>query len=339
MPPKKPPKKKRVTSGKPQSPSSIVIAHSSSPASPYADGSLNLVNDANQIAALISLCFPLILQSEFKSYVIQHLDSMFSCIGKPSFGEIDSIFSCLISGYNDCRVAHPMLLCHRLRLIVRHQADITKSLHDAFLIDCTLSRTTKKSRAKRESTFTDTVIRTRVSSALTDSSQDHLFRTLIIYFPYAGCFFTTALQLHVTSAHNSPGHLQFSPIPYSWLRLRYVDGKPAQGSFISEIHRTWSMDWTTPMNPNICHCIQFSDLEDGAPLLAPDIMSDKIFPVQQSARAHYRKLLAESPSNKFGCRRYVKASLHKSLPNTCLQYDVFVQGDMVFQITTHDCNC
>ena len=95
-----PPKKKRVTKGKPQPPSAPVIAHSSPPVSPYADGCLNVINDANQIAALVSLCFPVIVQKEFESYVVQHLDSVFSSISHPSFGEIDAIFSCLLSGYN-----------------------------------------------------------------------------------------------------------------------------------------------------------------------------------------------------------------------------------------------
>ena len=333
-----PPKKKRVIKGKPQSPSSTVIANSSPPASPYADGSLNVINDANQIAALISLCFPVILQNEFESYVVQHLDSVFSSICHASFGEIESIFSCVLSGYNDCRSTHPILLPHRLRLNGCLQSDLTQSLHDAFLIDCTLSRTTKKPRVKRESTFTDTIIRTRVSGSLAECVNDHLFRTLIIYFPYAGCFFTTARQLHSITSSVSPSHMAFTPLPYSWLRLRYVDGKPAQGAFISKIHRSWSMDWTRPQDPNICHCIQFSDLEDGAPLLAPDIIRDQHYPDQKSARALYRKLLADSPSNKYGCRRYVKESFHSSLPNTCLHYDVFLHGDMVFQITTHDCN-
>jgi hypothetical protein len=338
MPPKMPPNKKRVISGKPQPPSASVIAHSSPPTSPYSDGALNVVNDANQIASLISLCFPFCLQSEFVSFAVQRLYSLFSSIGKPSFCEIESIFSCLLSGYNDCRAAHPIILPHRLRLIACHQVDITKSLHDAFLIDCTLSRTTKKSRVKCESTFTDTVIRTRVSPSLAESANDHLFRTLILYFPYAGCFFTTARQLHTTPSGDSSSQFQFSPIPYSWLRLRYADGKPAKGSFISSIHRSWSMDWTTPNNPNICHCIQFSDLEDGAPLLAPDIIREQHFHDQKSARALFRQLLADSPSNKFGCRRYVKGSFHHSIPRTCLHYDVFLQGDMVFQITTHDHN-
>jgi hypothetical protein len=328
------PKKKR----KPQPPSATVIAHSSPPVSPYSDGCLNVVTDASQIAALISLCFPVIVQSEFESYVVHHLYSVFSSIGQPSFGEIESIFSCLLSGYNDCRAAHPSLFFHRLRLNGCQQVDLTQSLHDAFLIDCTLSRTTKKPRVKRESTFTETVIRTRVSPSLANSVNDHLFRTLILYFPYAGCFFTTARKFHTVSSGDSPAHLEFTPIPYSWLRLRYVDGKPAVGAFISVIHRTWSMDWTSPQDPNICHCIQFSDIEDGAPLLAPDIINGQHYPNQKSARVQYRKLLAESPSNKYGCRRYVKASFHQSLPNTCLHYDVFLQGDMVFQITTHDCN-
>jgi hypothetical protein len=57
---------------------------------------------------------------------------------------------------------------------------------------------------------------------------------------------------------------------------------------------------------------------------------------QSEARSLYRQLLSASPSNKHGCRRYVKLSFHRHLPSTTLHYDVSTHGDMVFQITTHD---
>ena len=90
--------------------------------------------------------------------------------------------------------------------------------------------------------------------------------------------------------------------------------------------------------PNICHCIHFSDFEDGSPLLSPDVIGSRVFTEgdQANARALYRQLLLSSPSNKHGCRRYVKSSFHSFIPRSTLHYDVSIHGDMVFQITTHD---
>ena len=226
-------KRKHTGDGKPQAPSAAVVTHSSPLDTPYCDGGLNVVNDAREMAALILLCFPVSLQAELEARVVHHLDSIFSSVGKPSFGEMDVIFSCLLSGYNDCRRAHPSLLRSSLRLADCSQSDVTNSLHDAFLIDCTLSHTTKKPRVKRESIFTETVIRMRVTAAFAGRATDYLFRTLLLYFPYAGCFFTIAWQLHVAASVETSRHREFSPIPFSWLRLRYADRKPAQGSFIS----------------------------------------------------------------------------------------------------------
>ena len=222
-------KRKRGGTRKPQSPSTTVVAHSSPPASPYCDGGFNVVNDTHQIAALISLCFPISLQANFEAQVVQHLDSLFSCIGKPSFGEISPIFSCLLSGYNDCRSANPSILPNWLRLASCCESDITKSLHDAFLIDCTLSRTTKKSRVKRESVFTETDIRTRVSAALADRSNDHFFRTLILYFPYAGCFFTIARQLHATSTAQDPPPSRIYPLTVLVVAVALLEWQTCSG--------------------------------------------------------------------------------------------------------------
>jgi hypothetical protein len=338
MPPKKKRSNKCSTVGKPQSPSAFVVAHSDTPSTPYFDGCFNFVNDANQIAFLFSLCFPHSLRGELERSFVRRIDSVFSSIGQPSFHEIASIFTCILSGYNDCRRSHPLLLPTRLCLRDVVPAEITHVIHDAFLLDCTLSRTTKKPRAKCESTFSDTVLRTRVSRSLLDADTDYLFRTLILYFPYAGCFFTMARQFKSSEPFNIPQSHVFVPLPYSWLRLRYTDGKPASGSFISHIHRTWSLDWTPRETPNICHCIQFSDFEDGSPLVAPDVIAADVFGYhnQAEARTLYRQLLLSAPSNKHGCRRYVKSSFHHHIPLTTLHYDVATHGDMVFQITTHD---
>jgi predicted SnoaL-like aldol condensation-catalyzing enzyme len=73
-------------------------------------------------------------------------------------------------------------------------------------------------------------------------------------------------------------------------------------------------------------------------LVAPDVIGTQVFSEgdQAEARILYRQLLTSSPSNKHGCRRYVKQSFHKHIPRTTLHYDVATHGDMVFQITTHD---
>jgi hypothetical protein len=98
------------------------------------------------------------------------------------------------------------------------------------------------------------------------------------------------------------------------------------------------MDWSPGAISNLCHCIHFSDFEAGSPLVAPDVIASKVFTEgnQASARALYRELLLSAPSNKHGCRRYVKLSFHHLIPRTTLHYDVATHGDMVFQITTHD---
>ena len=142
---------------------------------------------------------------------------------------------------------------------------LTHVIHDALLLNCTLSRTTKKPRANRESTFSHTVICTRVSKSLVDSDTDHLFPTLTLYLPYAGYFFTMAHHFTSSGSNIHSSSPQFVPLPFSWLRLQYKDGQPAGGSLISRIHRTWSMDWCPGPTPNICHCTQFSNFEDGPP--------------------------------------------------------------------------
>jgi hypothetical protein len=339
---KKTPKKRRVKQGpkvgKPQSPAALVVSHTTTPNTSYFEEIFDFVNDANQIATLISLCFPRSIRPEFERNVVKHIHAVFSSIGQPSFKEIASIFNSIISGYNQCRRSHPILLPLPLRLCDVSPVDLTHVIHDAFLLDCTLSRTSKKPRANRESTFSETVLRTRVSKGLVDPESDYLFRTLILYLPYAGCFFTMARQFTPSSANVLICPREFVPLPFSWLRLRYNDGKPAAGSFISHIHRTWSLDWSPSPIPNICHCIHFSDYEEGSPLLAPDSIGDQVFTEddQCAARALYRQRLLASPSNKHGCRRYVKSAFHRVIPRTTLHYDVSTQGEMVFQITTHD---
>jgi hypothetical protein len=110
MSPKKKRSNKRSKVGKPQAPAAIVVAHSNTPDSPYSDGCFNFVNDANQIASLISLCIPVSIRTEFESNVVKHIHAVFSSIGQPSFKEIASILTSIISGYNQCRRSHPSLL-------------------------------------------------------------------------------------------------------------------------------------------------------------------------------------------------------------------------------------
>jgi hypothetical protein len=62
----------------------------------------------------------------------------------------------------------------------------------------------QEARTKCESKFSDTVLRTRVSKSLVDSDTDYLFRTLILYLPYAGCFFTMARQFNSSTAIPCP---------------------------------------------------------------------------------------------------------------------------------------
>ena len=237
--------------------------------------------------------------------------------------------------------------CGFEKVVVKQQDTwaLTHECHCAFLVDCTLERTNRAKRSvskmSSKSFFDDTVVHIRTSKAMMEDKNDMLFRDLIIVLPFAGVFYTTSMT-------NNGFSRRYVPLPWTWLRLRHDNGKPAAGAFVRHIHRCLSIDWgknrlNNVENPTLAyHCYQMNDAETGTPLLPPDVYLASRKPISwrkcslnnHALRVKYRKLLEDSPSQRYGCRRYVIGALHQNSGDGCLRYDQRIDGDATFYITT-----
>ena len=156
------------------------------------------------------------------------------------------------------------------------------------------------------------------------------------------------------------------PLPLSWLRLRHKDGQPAtNGGFVKKIHTCWGLDWGKCLPGTIKktkECYQWSDVEDGSPLLPPDVYlnldngtDDNIESTEtrildhHTLREEYRTklIIDKNDSDKKGNRRYVNGALHRELwlqsavsagHPTPLLYDQRIHGDITFIIRTRMSN-
>ena len=331
-------KKNKRNKKKPQPPGGPVAHLSQSLDGCYDEGLHSTSTFPHQVASLLSLCFPPECKITIHQCVIRNIATIFSLDLPPGIQDMDSILACVAGGVREARQVHTSSIPHEFTFSVIQPVSITHEVHDAVLIDCVLSCRRKKSRQTATSTFSETLAITLVSSSFITSGFDHLFRTLLVYIPLAGIFYTTARSLSTNSSLSydlSAGH---TPLPFSWLRLRYTTGQPALGSFIKRINRCWKIDFTNNSNSIVHHCIQFSDKEDSTPLVPPDVIGGNSIPDVKAARARYRELLQKASSNRFGCRRYVRNAFHQLLPQTCLVYDQVTNGDAIFQVTTRDDN-
>jgi hypothetical protein len=202
----------------------------------------------------------------------------------------------------------------------------------AFIVDCSLSRAHKKPRAKNECMFTETVYRVRCKPQYTTDSYDHLFRTIIVIVPYASVFITNSRTF---TKSNGPAIL-----PISWLRLDERSGAPAKGSYIKTLQRSWQVNRISIPLQNVTQvmaCYQFDDACISTPILCPDVFPcGDTYADKASRRLEYRCLLEQSPSNRFGCRRYVKGWYHRDIPDSCYIYDFDLESDTVIRVTVLD---
>jgi len=333
-----PPVKKRCTSRpgkKSQSSGQPAVLHSEPMAGSHVSGLLQVATYPQQIAAMFSLCFPMEVRCSLLDNIRKEVSKFFSEFAPPTINQIDTLIACLSSGYIRTREVMSEKLLYPLRVEVVPTAEITHTVPDAILLDCILSRVNKKPRVNRSSKFSETIIKTRVTKSLLLSEHDELFRTIILIFPHAGVFYTSARTMMLHDGALEPC-TTFTPLPYSWLRLKFRSGQPAAGAFIKKIHKSWTFNYLPTSNATVSHCLQFSDEQDGCPLMVPDLIQGVMYEDPRSARPIYRHLLETSSSNKFGCRRYVRGAFHKSIPPTCFVYDQRKMGDMIFHVTTHD---
>ena len=238
---------------------------------------------------------------------------------------------------------------------------VTKTIHNAFILECTLSRTRyreirKKTTHVSSSIFEDPVMMIRTNKNLCLDENDHLFRDIIILFPLAGVFYTCVRQFQELSRSSNITSSSV-PLPLSWLRLRHKDGQPASNAFLKKIHRCWSLDWGEQLTNNdktVKECYQWSDVENGSPLLPPDVYLDDKGKIEKPgnkqsmthhmSREQYRTrlIINRNDSDKKGSRRYVSGALHRNLwlqmssgthPRP-LVYDHRIRGNITFIVQT-----
>lgn len=212
---------------------------------------------------------------------------------------------------------------------------------DGFLLECVLNRKkkadTKKSKAKVESQFSENI---PMCTYPINEGSDNQWSTVILVVPQASVFY---LASHGDKVNSNESRVGFHTLPMSWLRIHRKTGTPASGSFIKSIQsvtrlHTGKIDRSTTVMP----AYQLDDFEDGAPLLAPDFYRTKeprSIGTQAEARQVYNCLLNEaktSGSFRYGCRRYIRGSVHSQIPATCFVLDQTKMGNVVMPVTVRD---
>ena len=172
-----------------------------------------------QVAGLISLCFPPQSTLTIQECIIRQIPKKFSLAIPPGIQEMDSILACVSGGVKEARNIHPACIPNTMELSIIEPSVVTYEVHDAYLLECVLSRTCKKYRRKSASTFSETLLLTRAPKLYTYSCHDHFFHTLLVYIPLAGIFYTTARMLP-SQATSTPSLFPtdgYTPLPFSWL--------------------------------------------------------------------------------------------------------------------------
>lgn len=163
---------------------------------------------------------------------------------------------------------------------------------------------------------------------------EHRQKWWAIVLPHAGVFYLCN--------HKSNGK-QMTTLPISWLRLHCRTGCPSNGGFFWHIDSVWAMDTSNDsIGRQQIRCYQFDDYEDGVPLLPPDYYCGCNVASDRKSRELYRKLMkSQHPSSESfrkGCRRYIKGSQHKRIPDSCLVLDQRVVGDFDLQVVCRSSN-
>ena len=275
------------------------------------------------LCEMFSLCLPGDdVQQAFIQHSLPYLKSVLRPFQRPSVPHIPIFIKEIKRGFKELQLTRSSISHHDLRIQEAIPLQLTHELHGAFMLDCTLSRTHRKPRFPYNQPYYEVIHRTRTSRELCSTEFDHIFRTVIIIFPYASVFWTTAftsdnskflceLQCGIGKSITTSS---LTPLPLSWLRLVYTTGEPALGSFIKSINRVWTINYVVSNElPKVIHSIQFDDGDVDTPLLPPDCIGDNIINKIQDRRTFYRALFEKSGSNKIGCRRYVTGALYRSI--------------------------
>ena len=304
------------------------------------------------LTEMVSLCLPSFLQVIFVRQCTQQLNQHFPHPSvRSSVPDTPILIPHIRQALSDLQSTSSSIPGqHSLQIQEAVSLQLTHELHDAFLVDCVLSRTHKKPRIPDESPYYELVHRTRTSRELCSDQFDDIFRTDIIIFPYTSVFWTSAFVSDPTrifsEVQSGIGSTittsSLVPLPISWLRIVYKTDQPALGSFIKKINQVWTVNHITGMkNPKVVHSIQFHDADDDTPLLPPDYFGTNIFTGVRNRRLFYRALFERSHSNKVRCRRYVPEALYQNLhDSTAYVHDPRSKERMIyaFQTTILDAN-
>ena len=328
----KPAPKKRHFSNKPQPPGEVTAAglahnHFGNSGAPNSPISLEVATTIltspfpNPYKAAIQREFSVVLNAE------QLCPPTFPIPVRSHFW---SAVSALVPAYKKAKEVYPEFLPHDIRVNAVLPTALVSEIHDAYAIKVTLNRVKRKPRVKATDMFTETVHKVVVPPSMLADEHDNRFRTLILYTPMSSTFATVSHK--VNSRFTDEDEPEPVHLPSSWLRLQKKDGIPSRGAYIREIHHVWSIDWLS--NPTqIIPAYHMHDDEEGMPVMPPDFIGGVTFQDQASAAACFRQALEEYPSNRYGCRHYVKGGLHRDIPPSCLLLDQRVVGDFVLQLS------
>ena len=168
---------------------------------------------------------------------------------------------------------------------------------------------------------------------------DDMWSTVILVLPQSSVFYMA--QHGYGSFSLKPGEAAlkngFRCLPTSWLRIHRLLGQPAKGGFIKFVMKCYPVYYTCSMKRTIIQCYQFDDYESGTPLLPPDIISGATNLPPHTGRQAYNLQMKNSPSFRYGCRRYVKAALYQNIPVGSFILDVREMGDVKLAVTIRDC--
>jgi hypothetical protein len=142
-------------------------------------------------------------------------------------------------------------------------------------------------------------------------------RTVILYIPSCNIFFSVFSPM----SSNRIDDLQqpmWSPLPSSWLRIRWADGQVAKGGFLSSIVQVYRIASRNSLHSKRYY--QAHHLPDGKIWIPPDFVTNPLlcraYPAKlqlQERRNAYHDLLLKSNTNRSLCKRTVPGLLYRNI--------------------------
>jgi len=180
-----------------------------------------------------------------------------------------------------------------------------------------------------------------------DNSEEKRIVTVVLYIPLIECFFCPLLQKHTPcldafanaagdSSCNHPYYKVFEPCMATSLQIVRTTGHPSTGGFLKEFTKVYRIKVTSRnerMKTN--DTLTAHHWQDHQIPIVPDVyakMHYSLYPNPAKnfleAKRFYLNLLEKSPSNKTGCRKYVKHSYYKN-PQQCFENAYVIDSNTI----------